>query len=622
MNTLTIILASLLVQEAPTVNIEIRSAMVLGAKSAAIQRKLPVLNQVVLVPDEATYLDEISNWTPMKRWPVLFDKEPFASRFIRRFAPQKIWRRDSVGRVDDIKVSMQKTVAKAWGGTTAVGVALKNLNLPPLGVVITSPNDSSRTAAVALAAGRGQLLKYMPIDWGQVNKILSEQKTNALIDGVANTLSETGLSFNKIGDEIDAITFCMKMPSRVNFANARENPVAVSDVIGRDKTGERFAWTGWIFGTKAEASYLAMCSLFLERDKYWFCSTYPTSGGWAIYGLNNILEILPQYQIDATSIGGTIDSLKLAATGGVSTDVAYFMTKGNQDFLEMSDGRTSPTWLPILDTPTALYFLHSWSLKNPESKSTVGGTWLSRGVYAYVGSSHEPMLQSFVPPIEVLRRTMSLIPFLPASRWSTGEHLYSKPWRLNTIGDPLMLCPPKGTVKRKILSPEQNEYYLDVIENTRNKMRIANDKPTDETFADAISSAVLIGKDDVAVSLWDICIAKSCAGPISSKAALPPLFRQKQPDYFLWAFNLVEKPTRLEKDMLWQLLGSNQTTPLQLLIDNLRGPYQLDDFTIIADRVAKQRGLAAVRLIIDNLLENAIGRNQRGLKKLRKEYDG
>ena len=89
MNTLTIILASLLVQEAPTVNIEIRSAMVLGAKSAAIQRKLPVLNQVVLVPDEATYLDEISNWTPMKRWPVLFDKEPFASRFIRRFAPQK-----------------------------------------------------------------------------------------------------------------------------------------------------------------------------------------------------------------------------------------------------------------------------------------------------------------------------------------------------------------------------------------------------------------------------------------------------------------------------------------------------------------------------------------------------
>ena len=622
MNLIPFIFTILITQDAPTINPEIQAAMVLGAKSAAVQRKLPLLNQVVLVPDEPTYLDEISKWSPTARWPVLFDQEPTASRFIRRFAPEKILRRESVGQVDDIAFAMQQAVSQAWGGTASVKIALKDIDLPPFGVVLTSPDDSARTAAVALAAGHGQLLVYVSNDWGKPNTILSASKTSALITEVNRALSETGLSFDKIGDDIDAITFCMRMPSRVTFYGADENPLAVSDVIGRDKTGKRFAWTGWIFGTKAEAAYIAMCSLFLQRNSYWFCETYPDSAGWNKYGLGNILEILPKYNIDTSSIDGTLGSLKHAGVGGVTTDVIYFMSKGNQDFLDMSDERTSPTWLPILDTPAALYFLHSWSLKNPHGKTSVGGTWLSRGVYAYVGSSHEPMLQAFIPPTEILRRTMSLIPFLPASRWATGEHPYSKPWRLNTIGDPLMLCPPNGAVLQTLLPAKQDDGYQDVVESTKNKLELANDDPNDETFASAIHAAVLIGKDDIAASLWGVGLSQAAVGSKSAHAALPSMFRLEKTGDFLWAFKLIKAPTRLEKDMLWQLVGSSPDAPLQLLIDNLRSPYQLDDLTTIVSRIVQRRGATAVRSIIDELLINASGRNQRGLKQLRKEYDG
>jgi len=106
MTTLTLILAIFIAQGSPEPIQEARAAMRLGARAAHVQRNLPVLNQVVLVPDEATYLDEISRWSPRARWPVLFDREPLASQFIRRFNPEKIWRREPVKtKIDDIDIS-------------------------------------------------------------------------------------------------------------------------------------------------------------------------------------------------------------------------------------------------------------------------------------------------------------------------------------------------------------------------------------------------------------------------------------------------------------------------------------------------------------------------------------
>jgi len=623
MISIPLILAFLLCQPSAEPSPEARAGMLLGARSAKVQSKLAILNQVVLVPDEATYLDEISQWSPSARWPVLFDREPMASQFIRRFNPEKIWKRKPVAKnIDDLEVAMQRAVAQAWGGEDSIELALSNLQLPPLGVVLTSKNDSARTGAVALAAGRGQLLKYIQGNWGESGDTLEGSRTAALVQQIDEILASSNVQYKNIGDTIDALTICQTMPSRVTFAAARENPVAISDVIGRDSSGKRFAWTGWVFGTKAQSTYMAMCSLFLPRNEYWFCDTYPNTAPWAAYGFGNFTEILPQYGINAQSIGGSVGQLQQADRGGVAADLIMFTSKGNPDFLEMADERTAPSWLPTLNTPTVLYFVHSWSLKNPQSKSTVGGTWLTRGVYAYVGSSHEPMLTAFVPPAEILKRTMSNIPFLPASRWFRSEGAYSNAWRLNTIGDPLMLCGPKNSVPRVLKSAELSVGYIDAHVTAQEAMQYAVDHPNDEQFSKAIHSVTLLGKDELAVGLWGIARSQSSAGNASASAILPALFRLQDEDSFLSAFKLLRSPSRIEKDMLWHLAGTSSNTSIQLLIDHIRNPYPLDDLVIIASRIASTRGSAAVLSIIDEKLRSAKGRNKRGLERMRKEYGG
>lgn len=623
MTTLLLILTCVIAQDGTEPSGEARAAMLLGARTAKVQSKLPMLNQVVLVPDEATYLDEIARWSPTARWPVLFDREPLASQFIRRFNPEKVWQRVSTNeKIENIDFAMQRAVASAWGGTDSIELALSNLKLPPLGVVLTATDDPARAGAVALAAGRGQLLKYISGNWGTAGETLNGQRTVSLVREIDEVLASTGASYTGIGDTIDALTICQSMPTRVTFSAARENPVAVSDVIGRDLSGKRFAWTGWVFGSKAQTTYVAMCSLFLPRNTYWFCNTYPNAGAWANYGLGNIPELLPQYGIKAQTSQGTVEQLQQVDRGGLSADMIFFTSKGNPDFLEMADGRTSPSWLPVLNTPASLYFVHSWSLKNPQSKSTVGGTWLSRGVYAYVGSSHEPSLVAFVPPVELLRRTMSNIPFLPASRWFDGEGAYAKPWRLNTIGDPLMLSGPNGSVKRVVNPASTSPDYIDASVVAKEAMQMAVEESTDANFSDAITAVIRLGKDKLASGLWSIALNQSSVGSQSARAVLPALFRRQEDDSFLKAFKLIRSPSRIEKDMLWHLAGTSQNTPLQLLIDNIRSPYSFDDLALIADRIAKTRGSNAVLSIVEEKLLGAKGRTKRELERMRKEYGG
>ena len=86
--------------------------------------------------------------------------------------------------------------------------------------------------------------------------------------------------------------------------------------------------------------------------------------------------------------------------------------------------------------------IHSWSLQDPSNNQTVGGRWMNHGVYAYIGSSHEPMLGAFVPPAELTRRLTMLFRFVAGRWWMVRAP--SKTWRINTLGDPLMTIPPRG----------------------------------------------------------------------------------------------------------------------------------------------------------------------------------
>ncbi|MBC8202654.1 MAG: hypothetical protein H8E91_02380 [Planctomycetes bacterium] len=608
----TILLAFVLQTPTPA-EVEFQVAANAGLQVVQLQHSLPLVNQVVLVPDEATYLDEISKWSPNARWPVLFDDNQLAPMFIRKFRPQRVWRRSSIGtRVKDFKTASQNVIAKAWGGTASPDVAFTDNSIQPVGLVITNKDDHARIAAVALAAGRGQRLRFVE-SWGEVDAIWTNSETSQRMQIVQELVRETN-------DDIVAITLCMAMSPRAQYTNAKENPVATTDLIGRDKNGNRFAWCGWIFGSKKHAAYIAACSLFLPRDHYWFCNTYPDSGIWENYGIGNIDEVLPKLGITLGITDGTLASLYEVDQGGISADVIYFTSKGNQDFFELADSRIAPTWIPILNTPAALYFLHSWSLKKPANRLTVGGTWLERGVYAYVGSSHEPMLQAFVPPMEIMRRTMNSVPFLIASRWFAGQGVQSKPWRINTIGDPLMICGPEPVTNRKRVDATERSGCTDVITEANLFLQQAKENPSDASFADAIQTVSLLGKDKIVLRLWNAANELGVAKKRTAKNALPALFRAKAVNAFLLAYRELESPQRYDQDMLWQLAILFPDSASSLLIENIRSVYACDDIRLIAPLVQKTRGRHEVLSIINTYLPKARGRNERELKRMVKQY--
>ena len=68
-------------------------AVKLGLRIEQVNRAFPVVDCVVLVPDAATYLDELGKWSPRGRWPVLFEDDQLAPMFIRRFRPSRVYRR-------------------------------------------------------------------------------------------------------------------------------------------------------------------------------------------------------------------------------------------------------------------------------------------------------------------------------------------------------------------------------------------------------------------------------------------------------------------------------------------------------------------------------------------------
>ena len=200
-----------LLSQTPTpADVEFQRAVDIGKRVATIQHSLPLVNQVVLVPDEETFLDELSKWSPKARWPVLFEDDRFAPMFIRRFRPQQVLRRTSVGKTAiDFEKQSRIVVAKAWGGTTSPRESFLGAGIQPLGIVITNKDDSARIAAVALAAGRGQLLHFVE-DWGDADTKWTQEQSERYMFQANRLLRDSG-------DDLSTITLCMQMsPSRNN----------------------------------------------------------------------------------------------------------------------------------------------------------------------------------------------------------------------------------------------------------------------------------------------------------------------------------------------------------------------------------------------------------------------
>ncbi len=615
---------------------------------AALQLRLnvPVINQVVLVPDLSTLVDEVSKWSPKAQWPVLIDDDYHAAMFIRAFKPFRVLKRtDSVPEPSDTAQTRQQmvaAVASAWevpmGSSIRQAVSTAGL-LPPPGIVVSSASDEAVAAAVLLAAGRGQELLWLDSRGGDPNTVLGTQQTMAIARSVEQLAEATGLGWRELGDDIDAVTVCRRFPARATtqmpIANPSEQskPVAISDVIGRLGDGTRWAFTGWMFGTSAFTAYQANCSLFLPRTNSWMCNTYPDTGNWKLWGLSQASSSLQAAGYTVTLLEHeTINQLLAADRTGLRSDLVWMNTKGNSDFFRMAAGADAdPGEVPILNQPVAMNLIHSWSLRSPDSLDSVGGRWLQRGVYAYVCSSQEPQLGGFVPPSLMARRIAGGVPWLIAARyWPEAQSSMARVWRINTVGDPLMIAPPpKGTARRRI-PPDKRalpDGTVDVREQAVVRLKDIEAVTDDATFARAIKDVVLIGKDEIATQLWTAAMQRQVAGPKSAHAVFGALFRLARITELVQAWQRLAPATSQEGDMLWaalapQLAGGSVTDEQVEALRQTIGPGAVvNRIKKLAPIIGQRWGTTAAVAAIDAARTHATNsRQKRELDTVSKEF--
>lgn len=560
----------------------------LGMRVAQVPLRVPVLDRVVIVPDAATYLDEISRWSLGGRWPVLIEDGFFAPTFVRAFKPASIVRRGPATPLPADAAAQQKLVeraiAHAWCPAPAARPkdspvpeapleAFKAVGFQPCGVVFASMADPAWTAAAALAAGHGQPIVWLDGNLGEPWSSMPVPAVVSLSETIERGVRETGLPYGALGDAIDAVTLCRVASGRAlvppgpRYALPQgasikgDEAVALTDALCRDEVGKRWAVAGWIFGDQARSAYMAMSSLFLDRSTALCFNSYESDGQWGRYGMAEAEAALKEAGFAVTVIDGPQASGGAwvnMCMGGISPDVLLVNSSGNVDFFELwSKMKLRPEQVPIANRPVAMQFIHSWSLGMPEVVDTVGGRWLDHGAYAYVGSVWEPFLSAFVPPVLFTQRFVNLVPFAWCARWTEGP--MDALWRVTVIGDPLMttLGPKRPRPPRQAADPlSADRGERELRDAARESLVAAKAGDGAADYAAAMRALVLSGDDAVAQQVWAVASAK---GPAVAAAcavdALGPLFRAKDADAFLAAFRAAP-PDRLslrDRDMLWQL---------------------------------------------------------------------
>ena len=625
--------------------------MKLGLRVRQVDEAFALIDRLVIVPDEATYLDELSRWSPRGRWPVLFEDDRLAPMFVRRFKPAEVIHREPIGRAlpgpEGRQRLLEDIIISAWGGVPGIHglreTFQRNGYTPP-GVVIASVHDPAWTAAVALAAGRGEPIAWLNEPFGRPGATLPAEAVRQLRRRIDGLVAEEGYPFAGLGDAIDAITLCRAVagkadidlpaaaqpafpPSTPDLPRRPGPPYAITDLIGRHEDGSRYAVTGWIFGDEKRCAYMGMCSLFLPRRRVSFYNTYPDSGQWAAYGTAEAAEAFSDrgYEVQVVSGEGTsVFAWQRMLAGGISADVIIMNSSGMSDYFDLVGGRAYPQDVPILTEPAAVHLIHSWSLAEPDDRDTVGGRWLERGAYAYVGSAHEPFLGAFVPPSELARRCISYGSFLVAAR-HYDPHPLACPWKINTLGDPLMLLsPPDEHETDRIAQPAG--YGTNVGEQARTLVRAcAEDDADGATFAAAIAAVVLLGRDEIAARLWPLAEEKGFAAEAAGPA-LGPLFRMRYRQAFLRAWRAAPHHDEHDLDMLWHIMGRRlrgltDEAALRDLEEAIRRPNVEIDLRRLAPELARVLGREHVRKLLLRELEQAEDEYvQRQLRRLLEEY--
>jgi hypothetical protein len=529
-----------------------------------------VIPTVVIVPDPAAYAEAIARWTPEAIFPVLIDDGSWGAaediaRFVRGFRPEAVVRWESEDAAIDGELRPRRAVpgargwadsalARSWGVEEGVeeGVGdpvgalvaqwLTTDRVPP-GVIVADERDPAWTAALALAAGRGQ-----PIMWARLPKLavdapMTIEEAEPLFAQIEQFCTETKLPWNGLGDAIDAVTVCAALPARVQTSAAEF--IATTDWLGRRREG-RWAWAGQIFGSEPRAAYRAMCTLFLRWRSAWLFDGYGSTEPWVQWDCSAAAKILGDAGLFTTlddEPRNTLGDWRLRAERPVRADLIMVNSSGNRTWFDLVSGRGQAGDIPFLDAPSAMHMVHSWSAVAPVRRATVAGRWLERGVYAYVGSVHEPFLQGFVPTPAVAARLMS------GAVLGAAVRVPDRPiWRIAVIGDPLLAHAPDAARLSSALPLEET---AGVEESMKSAAK-------EQEYARAVADLTLLGRDSDAARLFGAVLREKpgALGPELARAALFPLFRTGMDAEFLRAFGALSTEDAADGaavDALWHV---------------------------------------------------------------------
>jgi hypothetical protein len=620
-----------------------RAAIALGERVRATQKQAQVIPTLVIVADGASYLDAISRWTPDLRFPVLIDDGSVLAsdniaRFIRAFQPADVVRYQVPGAVagwSPSAASIERTLAKVWSADSAEIENLKKAwaakSHEPPGIVVANEKDGAWTAAIALAAARGQPLIWIedtqaPRD---LHKWWSADEAGALDKFLQDYCAKSGLSWSDLGDTLDAVTLCGSFPNiiQVNPKDAR----ALTDRIGRlriDGPG-RWAWSGQIFGNPSEAAYRAMCPLFLSSDEAWLFDTYPKSSPWNDYSLaQSKTSLSAAFKSALTESPGAGASMWREKTQRpLSPGLIFVNSKGNADFFELETGYGYCGDVPVLLKPAALHFIHSWSLQSPGSRNTLGGRWLERGVYLYFGSVNEPTLAAFTPCPQIAELLVKGAVFSGAARRDVGPA-----WRLTLLGDPLATVAP-GAIGEKTAQTL-------TLESTKPLKAEAAELARKGEFAPAIRAFILSGDEEMAVKLASALFRDRPAAvtPAVAKAAIPALARAGRTADVVGMFKAANfkaddksTDTAMLRDCLWSATASSMrsrisppdTATLELLKENLRNEQLDQDLIELGAAWAQVFDFAAASGMVESVAARQTEphlkkKGQRAIEEMRK----
>lgn len=390
---------------------------------AGLESQRTVLDQVCLVPDEATFYEALQSWTDSHYFPILIDDVNYTLKFLQAFRPARIVRFPRRAAVADRWQSAEKA-ANSPGKFTAPGLVIARKDSPTL------------PGLAALARGHSQRLASITTE-KDFTHTLSPDELLVFLNEVDAKVKQFLPRYDQLGDSCDFLTLAGDLPYRYQGA---KGPMAIDDKVGRARTDdERWAFSGRIMGDARQSVYIAMCSLFLRPSNALAFNSYPDESlPWSAYSLqpaaNHLRLTLPTKQ-QVGSPGGSIQGWHSAFDPENRFGLIFINTKGSPRIFDLLGG-SAHAYDVMPSVPTAVCIIHSFSAAEPWNTETIAGRWLAQGAFLYHGSMDEPFLNSFRFPALTAELLQSGIPFSAALRPLRNEP-FGEPWKLVLLGDPL-----------------------------------------------------------------------------------------------------------------------------------------------------------------------------------------